>query len=262
MFEEDMRRTAGPVVLAHSHGIPVTIEEHCRKDMWGWCRATNLECSGMGLVKLINGEFHVYKVFLPQQVGSSGGTDITLEGRGGLQYYLHKKGLPPEDLRFWWHTHPTFNVFWSGTDDNEAQRVAAGNEEWSLSLVINQKGEYKCRADFMKPVRIMVDELKPKWVTNTGMQAKHNYKKEVARWVKPWVPPARTFLYKDIPQRYGWICKDIKQEKVVEKEASKYVTFGGLTFLSEVFEKIMECGCGDFTCPDCKEVLREVNSNA
>ena len=158
-MKEDMRRTAGPRVNAHSSGIEVHVEQHVKDKMEGWCSAANSEVSGLFCVNLLNGIFTVYDVFLPEQQGSSGFTKMDGYATGRLYGYLQRKygvsGMA--DLKGWWHTHYNFGVFWSGTDDDTAQSNAQLAEDWSLSIVINQKGDWLARVDVVSPIPVMVE---------------------------------------------------------------------------------------------------------
>tara|TARA_R110002012_G_scaffold304883_2_gene508691 strand:+ start:870 stop:1769 length:900 start_codon:yes stop_codon:yes gene_type:complete len=50
----------------------------------------------------------------------------------------------------WWHSHHTMKAFWSGTDD--ATILSNRVQDWSLSLVVNLKEEYKLRVQFFSPI--------------------------------------------------------------------------------------------------------------
>ncbi len=169
------------------------LEEHVWKKMMGWCKAAKSEVSGMGLCVIEKGVFRVYDVFFPLQYDSTGYTELDDRALAKLQIGLYKKKVPSNHFRFWWHTHYNFNVFWSGTDDDNATTLAKANGDWELSLVINQAGEFRCRADFFKKVHklidekvhVLVDEIKVYTVKNSRKRIpKRNYKNDIKRWVK------------------------------------------------------------------------------
>ena len=255
--EWDQPRELGLKLEAATQGIPVTVEEHVSRDMYGWARATDREVSGWALVKLVKGAFHVYKAFLPEQVSSAGLTTIkpeatarlyeSLQTRHGMERYMEMAG----DLKCWWHSHVDMGVFWSGTDDHQARRNAENNGDWGLSIVVNKRGEYRCRVDFVDPVKVMLDGLKIKLVSNTGMESKRNYKSDIKRWNHEPIPvPER-------PKRYAlWSPSGVEVKEVRE---SAFVSFNGSTIRKEEFIRMMECPCGDMSCRDCAGTIREVS---
>ena len=244
-MKEDMRRTAGPVVPAHSKGIKVKIERHCAEKMYGWCRAAHSEVSGPGLVRLENGVFTVYDVFLPEQECSSGWTEYGSLATGRLyNYFLQKHGLDKYmgmagDLKFWWHTHYNFNTFWSGTDDNTAQKNTVEAGDWSLSLVINQAGDHLSRVDIISPIPVMVDKLDVELTTDSKRATKRNYASDIRKWVHP------------MPVRERVIIQAPKSLEVTEG----YVNYAGVSMPITAYRKLMVCPCGDWTCKDCAETI-------
>lgn len=163
----------------------VRIEKHAWRKMFGWCRAAESECSGYGLVKLVNGVFVVYDVFFPLQYCSSGYTEIDDLANHRLQDNLSRKKIDPTHYRFWWHTHYNFGTFWSGTDHLNAREQVKYNQEWEVSLVINQKGGYRCRVDYQTPFSGTFDECNVYTISNSRTQKrKRNFKTDVLRYVK------------------------------------------------------------------------------
>ena len=193
MFE-NMTRNLSQTIQIKDTKLKCYLEEHVWQKMTGWCNAAKSEVSGMGLCKTIKGGFVVYDVFFPKQYGSSGYTELDDRALAKLQIELYNKKIPAEHFRFWWHTHYNFNVFWSGTDDGNATTLAKANGEWELSVVINQSGEYRCRADFFsKPHRmidekmhVLVDNIEVMTCKNSKKQGRNpRYKADVKRFVKP-----------------------------------------------------------------------------
>lgn len=243
-MKEDMRRTAGPLVKAHSRGIQVHVEQHVKDKMEGWCNAATSEVSGRFCVKLVDSVFYVYDVFLPEQMGSSGYTKYDGYAVGRLYGYLQRKyGMEAMgELKGWWHTHYTFGTFWSGTDDNQAQELATIAEDWNLSIVINQAGDWLARVDIVNPVPVMIDELDIFFVPNTKAHAKRDYERDIERWVKPF------------PVRIKKKAPIIVQK---DPEPSRYVNVGGTVMPTHVFNEIMNCPCGDMTCSVCADNIKQ-----
>ncbi len=172
---------------AKSDGSHVHIERYAWEKMFGWCRAAESEVSGIGIAKIVNGTFIVSDVFFPKQYCSSAYTEADDIALGKINYLVEtKKPGSAKWLRFWWHTHYNFNTFWSGTDDANAQGLANANGDWALSLVINQHGDWRCRVDFVKPVRVTLDELEVFLIPNSTERKPYNrFKQDVKKWVKP-----------------------------------------------------------------------------
>ncbi len=261
MFES-MRRTAGPLIEARSHGIKVNIQEHVRRKIHGWCKAGSTEVSGMGLATLENGVFSVTDAFFPEQECNTGFTHIYGESIARLRNNLrmkHGNDSPIwwKDLRFWWHTHYNFDTFWSGTDDDTAQQVAHDNGEWSLSLVVNQAGDELCRADFVQPIPIMVDNLVLNTVPNEGRVSKRNYAYDIKRWVRPIIQ--KEIIKPIVKPSYVWTPKGIKGVPVTKAMpfGTSHIIHGGKLMTLEQYALALECPCGDGTCIDCSSTLRE-----
>jgi len=252
-MQESMRRTAGPQVKAHSKGIQVHVEQHVRDKMQGWCDAATSEVSGLFCVKLLDSVFYVYDVFLPEQQGSAGFTKIDGYASGRLYGFLQKKyGMEGmADLKGWWHTHYTFGTFWSGTDDDTAQANAILAEDWSLSIVINQKGDWLARVDVVSTIPIMVDELPIFFVPNKAKHATRNYKRDIDRWVKPF-PVVKTV-------KRSWLPKGNLAPPKEEEE--KYINYGGILLPMSTFKRIVECACGDMTCSVCVDEINELKKS-
>tara|TARA_R100001594_G_scaffold2143_1_gene8750 strand:+ start:2344 stop:3222 length:879 start_codon:yes stop_codon:yes gene_type:complete len=65
-------------------------------------------------------------------------------------YYSRNAKKYGDNVRFcWWHSHHTMGAFWSGTDDSTILSNKA--KDWSVSLVVNLKKEYKLRIQFFEP---------------------------------------------------------------------------------------------------------------
>jgi hypothetical protein len=101
-------------------------------------------------------EFIIEEPAIMKQIVSSG--NCVLDKEALAQYYVDtaKKHKDKIDLSFvWWHSHHTMEAFWSGTDLTAIQEMAGGN--YSFSLVVNLKEEYKFRVNIWEPVQIHQD---------------------------------------------------------------------------------------------------------
>ena len=109
-----------------------------RKVMYWVDRAKTDEVSGLGIVKVVNGELHVTEaILLPQRNGATH-TDIEADDVCKAMYEMR---LADGELKWWWHSHVQMGVFWSGTD--KATIKEFGDNGWILATVFNQKREYK-----------------------------------------------------------------------------------------------------------------------
>lgn len=79
----------------------------------------------------------------------SGGL-CTLDKESLAKYYAGTAVKEGADVRFcWWHSHHTMGAFWSSTDDDTI--LSNPSKDWTVSLVVNLKKEYKLRIQFFEP---------------------------------------------------------------------------------------------------------------
>lgn len=169
-------------VKASIRDAKILINKNCWDAMFGWCKAADCEVSGLGLVRNKDGIFYVYDVWLPKQTGSSATTDLDPGSIDWLMRKCHEEKKPLEDIRFWWHTHYNFNTFFSSTDVATCERLVGSSAEWTVALVLNQRGEYKGRVDIMKPMRIGVEDM-PVEIESTEPDRMDVYRKQVEEQV-------------------------------------------------------------------------------
>lgn len=128
---------------------------HIAERKWG------AEISGIAIMsKTEDGRYHIRNPRILKQTVTSGTT--TLDKDALADYYseqaelFKKEGKNPTDLHFvWWHSHANMGVFWSSTDDRAINEFGGG--KWSLSIVVNVKGEYKARVQFFDPIEHELD---------------------------------------------------------------------------------------------------------
>ncbi len=174
------------------------------------------EVSGLGLIRLDDGVFRVYDVFLLKQECGAASTDIDelaiAELTGKVEH--------PEDLRFWWHSHCDMGVFWSGTDEGTIlEQVDVG---WCLSMVLNKADEYKLRLDVQDPFPMSFDDLSYSlsYLSNESLitECKKEFDKKVTNkvwvWNKGKTLPAtqgyRNYLH---GKPYGWDGDDWGEDR-------------------------------------------------
>lgn len=154
--------------------------------MAGICTSTNDETSGVFLWKLDGEKAYIIHTFILPSIGAPCSTEI----RDGSIYRLIRlltrfKILGPESdgtMRLgWWHTHPTFGTFWSGTDMNTRALLSRGCEYY-MSIVINQKGEYCCAIDINEPVKVSIDQINITLIEQENLKT-YDYKAITDRFV-------------------------------------------------------------------------------
>ena len=87
-------------------------------------------------------------VILKQEV--SGG-NCEMEEEALAIHYGKMADKHGDDVRHcWWHSHHTMGAFWSGTDDKTIMENET--DDFSVSLVVNLKQEYKLRVQMFYPI--------------------------------------------------------------------------------------------------------------
>jgi hypothetical protein len=108
--------------------------------------SVNNEVGGLGLLSF-NGEnksIFVDELFLLDQEVS--GAECTLSAKGIALLYddliRDKEADLIQDINFWWHSHHTMGVGWSGTDDSTMKEWPG---KYLVALVLNVRGDMKAR---------------------------------------------------------------------------------------------------------------------
>jgi hypothetical protein len=158
------------------------IQPEVLKKIMYYAEAAEGEVSGLGTI-LIDKEkdLIVDEVFLLEQESSAGDTELKPEAISKLMEDMIKKDQDPGKLKFWWHSHADMGVFWSGTDDACAETLS---REWAFSMVVNKRGEKKCRLDLYNPFRITIDNIRVEEMLEEDEDLKEKCKKEVEEKVK------------------------------------------------------------------------------
>ena len=97
-------------------------------------------------------------VILKQQVT---GTTCEMDQNELALYYSktyrkHKNNKLKSRVRYvWWHSHANMKAFWSGTDDKTI--MGSPSDDFTVSLVVNVRSEYKLRVQFFQPIETYED---------------------------------------------------------------------------------------------------------
>ena len=113
------------------------------------------EIGGMMVMHKTEGGNYVMKepTILKQDISSA---QCDLDDEALAVYYNKALTKHGSNTRFvWWHSHHTMAAFWSGTDTNTIEGTATA--DFSVSLVINLKGEYKLRVQYFEPIMVSED---------------------------------------------------------------------------------------------------------
>lgn len=116
-------------------------------------RQCNVEINGFGLVDYdpTTNVIKVSDVFITRQTGSMIGVDVDDRDLHRHLYALQEEGIPINRVNFQWHSHINMDVYFSDRDKANIKRWAG---DFLVSLVVNKRGEWRCRLDILKPVRI------------------------------------------------------------------------------------------------------------
>lgn len=154
--EEKAHKPGEVTVTVYCDEYKILIAKDLMDKMFGWANAAKGEVSGMGLVRRAGDIFTIYDVFILPQESDAGYTELDRDGLAKLSMDLHKKGAAVKDLRFWWHSHADFGVFFSSTDDTCANALLGANGEWGVSIVVNKKRDYLSRIDLYDPLHVTI----------------------------------------------------------------------------------------------------------
>lgn len=118
------------------------------------------EISGMGKAHFDKeiGAWVVTEVRIFEQEVSAGTTDLEGEDIAKFATSLIENDESLEEWCLWWHSHNSMGVFWSGTDTNTMNENPFSSE-YMLSIVTNNKEEYKARLDIYSPCHVHVDNI-------------------------------------------------------------------------------------------------------
>jgi len=147
-----------------------------------YAQAAEGEVSGLGtVIKDDKGRMVVNRVYLLEQESSGADTELNSEAISKLMTDMIGKNEDPAQLKFWWHSHATMGVFWSGTDDTCAETLS---REFAFSLVVNKAGEKRCRLDLYNPFRVTFDGVRVEEISQEDNDLKKECELEVKQKVK------------------------------------------------------------------------------
>jgi hypothetical protein len=134
----------------------VWIDLAAHEKLWAWTKLAKGEVSMLGLVEDTPAGPAITDLFLLRQTCTSATTDMDQADVAKLLFDLAAAGLEGQ-LRAWVHSHATMDVFWSRTDDDCVEGLAA--EPYCVSVVVNKRGDVRARVDVFRPVRFTIDDV-------------------------------------------------------------------------------------------------------
>lgn len=102
----------------------------------------------MVVVEDEDGDFIIKDPVILKQEVSGGNCEMEAEALA-LHYSKMVSEHGDKVRHCWWHSHHTMAAFWSGTDN--ATIMASKSHDFTVSLVVNLKQEYKLRIQFFYP---------------------------------------------------------------------------------------------------------------
>lgn len=135
-------------------------------DVWHKMMAYIVNCptevNGFGIIDQISTDLFVLRdVFITKQIAGPAHVEVEPQVLSDLMTDMLARGQNPGSIKFQWHSHVNMDAYFSMTDLDNIERWAG---DWLISLVANKRGEYSCRLDIFKGVRVGI-ELRPALVS-------------------------------------------------------------------------------------------------
>jgi len=138
--------------------MKIYMTQEASDKMFAYAKRCSIEISGLGTVEIVDGCPVITDVFLLKQECSGATTNIDDTALGDMYMKMAEEGKKEFNIRLWWHSHVGGGCYWSGTDTSTIERFL-GTSSWFLSIVVNNKGEYRARVDYYKPFRVELDNV-------------------------------------------------------------------------------------------------------
>lgn len=176
----------------------VSIDLASWQSIFEYARQCDVEINGFGLVDYTptSGIIRLSDVFITKQAASMLGVEIDDADLHRHMYALSKVGIAPSRVKFQWHSHVDMPVYFS---DIDTQNIDRWSGDILISLVVNKRGEWKCRLDLYKPLRLSFDvQLEvdlPVACETLQLQVKEDMAEKVTKQKKPsWLEGRRLTL--------------------------------------------------------------------
>jgi hypothetical protein len=131
-----------------------------------WIDKENYEVSGLGMIE-VDHERNVMRVvdaILLTQENTSATTEIDGQAIGRAMHEFRQRQSPGM-LKWWWHSHVSMPVFWSGTDQAAIKCLGGGdldNASWFVATVFNQRREMLTAYVQNRPIKLVQTGIETK----------------------------------------------------------------------------------------------------
>lgn len=162
--------------------FPVTVYQKLR----AYVESTRYEISGLGKLSRKDDLLIVEDVRIFKQKVTAAETVLNHRELAAFYDEIIKEEGDLSNWKLWWHSHATFDTFFSSTDiatikdfDSEMYQ-----DNWMLSIVTNHKKDLQARLDVFYPFHITLDDLD--WdISYEDRNIKLNVLDEIAEKVVP-----------------------------------------------------------------------------
>ena len=184
------------LAMSVASDLAVLLSRKAFEQLFAWAYATASEISCLGVVRREGNLLVVERFHLVKQTGSAAHTEMDADALATLVEELLAQGKAEEarSLRCWAHSHPGMKTFWSGTDQETVQRLAA---DWLVRLVISDDFAIRARLDTRLPVPLTVDQAPVYVAWGMADDRKESLAREVADKVRPAALPQRVLVQRN-----------------------------------------------------------------
>ncbi|HVX24569.1 MAG TPA: hypothetical protein VG992_04505 [Candidatus Saccharimonadales bacterium] len=138
------------------------------------------EVNGFGYVEARGSTLVITDVFILDQVASAAHVETDQLALAAHMEVMRQAGREPSQLRFQWHSHVNMEAYFSGVDTGNIDEWLG---DWLISLVANKRGEYSCRLDVLRGLRVGV-EVTPDIVASIPGAVMQQTAQEIGQKVK------------------------------------------------------------------------------
>ena len=159
----------------------LVIPEVIWKKLMSYVLSCPVEIQGFGTVTAQpHGQLVIDQVFILEQTASEVGVDADQFDLSRFIFEMTRRGDNPGRIKFQWHSHVNTEAFFSATD---VGNIESWQGDWLISLVANKRGEFNCRLDVLRPIRIGV-KLNPVFTSPISEELMQSATLEISQKVK------------------------------------------------------------------------------
>jgi len=138
-----------------ANAVPtIVINSEVNKKIKYWIQKAPGEISGLGVVKIEGSKLQIVDAILLPQKNSGSTTDIEATDVCKAMYKMRET---PGVLSYWFHSHGSMGVFWSGTDRETINLISQGG--WCVCSVFNKAGESLTLYSQSAPIPLVIDNI-------------------------------------------------------------------------------------------------------